>query len=90
MSGFGGAGIVQRVGRDVVELRTGDRVAFVAQGGITTSIAVPAALCVKLPNSLSFEEAASIPQAVISALYAVERLARVRKDEVGQVSQSNG
>ncbi|KAI8953117.1 hypothetical protein F4801DRAFT_576840 [Xylaria longipes] len=81
--GLGGdcAGVVTRVGFDCSSLQPGDRVCMISQGCMR---AYPRALepCVlKLPDSLSFEEAASMVAPGITAFYSLVDVARLRKGE---------
>jgi NADPH:quinone reductase-like Zn-dependent oxidoreductase len=70
------AGTIEAVGSDVARLRVGDEVfgdiSGHSWGGYAEYVSVPqTALAVKSP-SLSFEEAASLPQAGILALQSLE------------------
>jgi len=54
------SGIVQAVGPEVSNIKVGDRVAYaMARGSYAELAVVPAALLVKLPDSVSFEQAAA-------------------------------
>ena len=58
--GMEGAGTVEAIGPDVTEVKPGDRVAYAMQRGSYAEYAVvPAAILVKLPDSVSFETAAA-------------------------------
>src|SRR5204863_5926139 len=60
INGQEGAGIVKEVGAEVSELKIGDRVAYTgALGSYAEYGAVPAARLVKIPDDLTFEEAAA-------------------------------
>ncbi|KAI1118030.1 hypothetical protein F5Y14DRAFT_447438 [Nemania sp. NC0429] len=71
--GFGneGAGIIRRIGCAVKDLRVGDRVMVCSNGTLSLLATVPAMLCVKIPDDLSFQEAAIIGRAYSKALYAL-------------------
>jgi NADPH:quinone reductase len=59
--GLEGAGIVESVGQDVADVKTGDRVAFIfASGAYATHTLAPAERVVPLPEQIGFEEAAAI------------------------------
>ncbi|KAI0760964.1 GroES-like protein [Trametes elegans] len=69
VGGFDGAGIVEAVGADVTSLAKGDRIVF--QGWLENPkaafqqyAAVPADLAAKIPDNISFDQAASIPVAL--------------------------
>jgi NADPH2:quinone reductase len=58
--GSEGAGIVKAVGPEVTNVKPGDRVAYaMARGSYAELAIVPASLLVKLPDSVSFEQAAA-------------------------------
>ncbi|KAI0715791.1 GroES-like protein [Cerioporus squamosus] len=77
ISGSDGAGIVEEVGADVTTLVKGDKILF--QGFFANEYAtfqqyclVPAAIAAKIPDNISFDEAASVPlglATVVLALY---------------------
>jgi NADPH:quinone reductase len=58
------AGTVVARGRRVRRWKTGDRVcALLPGGGYAGYVAAPAALCLRVPGTVSFEEAAALPEA---------------------------
>src|SRR5215469_11603865 len=58
--GKGPAGIIAALGSEVTSLRVGDRVLAMAEtGGYAEAVAVAAGQCHRLPDSMSFTEAAS-------------------------------
>jgi NADPH:quinone reductase len=55
------AGIVERVGRDVTDVRPGDRVAYaMVRGAYAENAVVPASKLVPIPDGVSFEVAAAL------------------------------
>ena len=77
--GFECAGVVAEVGSGVSTLPVGTRVAAVfCRAGVGSEVVVPAAFAVALPASMSFEEAATIPLAFLTAAYALEQVAQLR------------
>ena len=55
-----GAGVVEKVGPDVTEVHVGDRVAYaMARGSYAEYAVVPAAVLVKLPDTVTFQQAAA-------------------------------
>ena len=55
-----GAGVVEAVGPDVTDVAVGDRVAYaMARGSYAQFAVVPAAILVKLPDAITFEQAAA-------------------------------
>ncbi|GKU05501.1 unnamed protein product [Fusarium langsethiae] len=71
------SGVVKSCAADVTSLRPGDRVAVIGQGTFTTQYLAPSGCCSKIPDWLSFEDAAAIPAAFVTALYALTTPARI-------------
>ncbi|MBE3556051.1 MAG: NAD(P)H-quinone oxidoreductase [Firmicutes bacterium] len=62
------AGVVAAVGERVETLQVGDRVmALLPGGGYAQKVTLPVGLALPIPSNLSFEEAAAIPEAWITA-----------------------
>jgi NADPH:quinone reductase len=58
--GSEGAGVVEKVGPDVTEVAVGDRVAWaMSRGSYAEYAVVPAAMLVKLPETVTFQQAAA-------------------------------
>jgi NADPH2:quinone reductase len=58
--GSEGAGVVEKIGPDVTEVAVGDRVAYaMARGSYAEYAVVPAAVLVKLPEGITFDQAAA-------------------------------
>ena len=72
------AGIISRVGHDVSDLRSGDRVSVCALGTYKSLMRCKALCVVKMLDDLSFTEAASLPTVGITAYHALYNIARVR------------
>ncbi|KAI0835035.1 hypothetical protein F5Y06DRAFT_142856 [Hypoxylon sp. FL0890] len=72
-SGFGneGAGVIRRIGSTVKDLQVGDRVIVCSGGTLALLATVPAMLCVKMPDNLSFDEGATIGRAHAKAFYSL-------------------
>lgn len=85
------AGQVERVGADVNEFKPGDEVlgdlSEAGHGAFADYVSTPAAALTPKPATLSFEEAATVPQA---ALIALQGLRDIRPVEVGQHVLING
>ena len=71
IAGVDVAGRVQDVGADVHGPRPGDEVFGFARGAFAEYAAADADLVVPKPAGLSFEEAAAIPMAAVTALHAI-------------------
>ena len=80
-SGFGSdiAGQVEAVGADVTRFRPGDEVyADVVMGGFAEFASVPEAFLAPKPANLTFEQAAAVPLAALTALQALRDHGRVQ------------
>jgi NADPH:quinone reductase-like Zn-dependent oxidoreductase len=77
-----GAGHVEAVGRNVTRFRPGDEVfADVVTGGFAEYTSVPEALLELKPANLTFEEAAAVPLAGVTALQGLRDKGRVRSGQ---------
>lgn len=71
------AGEVLEVGPGVTNLAPGDRVLTLAEhGGFAEKISVPAAACIRLPESMSFVQAAALSLAYDTSWFALKERAR--------------
>lgn len=76
------AGVVTALGAGVENLKIGDRVLTLAeQGGYAEQVVVPAHACFKLPQSMSFVDAASMALVHDTAWFALRERARLRTGE---------
>ena len=77
--GWDVAGVVERVGLDTPELQVGDEVYgyvrrdWVQGGTFAELVAAPVRTLARKPSSLSFEEAAAVPLAGLTAYQAIRR-----------------
>lgn len=80
---FGGecAGTVVNVGAGVNEFRPGDAVAAFAPDSFGAYVTVPEDFAALLPKSMSFEDAATIPAAFLTAYYGLHRLAGLKRGD---------
>ncbi|KAF5352562.1 hypothetical protein D9756_006066 [Leucocoprinus leucothites] len=74
--GFTAAGTVVKVGKDVRDLKPGDRVTSFAYGasrnkGVQEYAIQPRSVCAKIPDNLSLEAAATIPDNFVCAFYTI-------------------
>lgn len=89
--GKGPAGVVTALGREVIDLRVGDRVlAMAEQGGYAETVAVRADQCYRLPESMSFTEAASLSLVCDTAWFALRERARLEAGESVLVLGASG
>ncbi|UKZ55581.1 Type I Iterative PKS [Trichoderma virens] len=68
------SGVVRKVGKNVKGLSSGDRVMTIGHGCFTTNFISDASLVVKIPENLSFEDAATVPCVYATAIHALINL----------------
>ncbi len=72
------AGIVRELGKGASAVKPGDRVmALLPGGGYAEQVAVPDRMAIPIPDNLSFEEAAAIPEAFLTAREALFTLGQL-------------
>ena len=81
IAGVDVAGRVDDVGADVDGLRVGDEVFGFARGAFAEYTVADAALVVPKPAGLSFEQAAAIPMAAVTALHAIRDRGHVQRGQ---------
>jgi NADPH2:quinone reductase len=85
------AGVVAKVGAAVTTLEPGDRVlAMAEQGGYGEFVAVPAAQCFRLPDRMSFVDAAAMSLAFDTAWFALRDRARLQPGDTVLVLGATG
>ncbi|UMB69462.1 type I polyketide synthase [Mycobacterium paraterrae] len=75
------AGIVTAAGAGVDNVRVGDSVIALAGDGVGSHVTTAASLVAHKPIELSFDQAATIPIAYLTAYYALHEQARLRRGE---------
>jgi phthiocerol/phenolphthiocerol synthesis type-I polyketide synthase C len=75
------AGVVSELGHNVAGFRVGDAVVAFAFDCFATHAVADARLVAAVPPGMSFEQAAAIPIAYLTASYALERLGRLEAGE---------
>ncbi|KAI9152296.1 Highly reducing polyketide synthase FUM1 [Paramyrothecium foliicola] len=76
--GSEGAGTITAIGDHVTELQVGDRVAYLSKNGYATSITTPAAHCMKIPDSLEFQDAATMPIVYGTVIHSLMNIANLK------------
>lgn len=86
------AGVVEAAGKDVTRFRPGDHVfGFVGHGAFADYVAVPEGAVAPKPETLGFEQAATVPLAATTALQGLRDVGRVQPgDSVLIVGASGG
>ncbi|KAJ3577384.1 hypothetical protein NPX13_g3183 [Xylaria arbuscula] len=76
------AGIVQHVGPQVRSLQLGDRVMILAPTStLSTRVVTPAALVIRIPDTMSLDVAAAIPLCFTTVLLALLDIGRLRRGQ---------
>lgn len=79
--GLEASGIVRRVGTAVRWLAPGDRVMCQTFPCLATNVAVPAQTVTRIPNDLSFKDAATMPLCYATVIRSIIDLGRLRKGQ---------
>ncbi|KAJ0308573.1 hypothetical protein Brms1b_009450 [Colletotrichum noveboracense] len=75
-------GIVTRVGSDVDEFKIGDRVfAFAPEGCLVTKAVLQRYHAAKLPDNLSFQDAAGVPVVFATVIHGLIKIGHLQKDQ---------
>ncbi|KAI2616727.1 reducing type I polyketide synthase [Hypoxylon sp. NC1633] len=85
-----GAGLVRRVAPDVSSYKPGQRVVFFEKGSFANRIIVTTQRVQPIPDSMSFEEAATIPCVFMTSMYALYRLAGLKRDQSVLIHSATG
>ncbi|MEV0493743.1 SDR family NAD(P)-dependent oxidoreductase [Streptomyces atratus] len=84
------AGRISAVGEGVTQFQLGDAVMAVGANGMAAFTTVASGLVAPLPQGLAFEQAAAVPIAFLTAVHALEQLARLRKGEKVLIHSATG
>ncbi|KAF4462221.1 polyketide synthase [Fusarium albosuccineum] len=81
--GFGleGAGVVRHIGPDVKGLQLGDRVMFFGDSAFATKVVASERTCAKIPDDLSFSDAATMPTVFGTAYHSIFNVGNLEKDQ---------
>ena len=80
--GCDASGVVRRVGSAVTELKPGDRVLTVSAGSYATRLQRPALAFTKIPDSVTFADAATMPTVYMTVIHSLLNLCNLQKGEV--------
>src|SRR5439155_16559499 len=91
ISGNEGAGEVTAIGPGVTDFKVGDRVGYVAPlGGYSAERVLPADRAVKLPDGISYEQAAAMMLKGMTAEYLLRRTYKVQSGDTILVHAAAG
>jgi acyl transferase domain-containing protein len=88
--GSEGAGVVTRVGLGVTSVRLGQRVVVIWQGMYANRVRVPARCVHRIPDGLSFADAATLPVAYLTALLGLRDLGGLKKGQRVLIHSATG
>jgi NADPH2:quinone reductase len=75
------AGTVEAIGENITKFKRGDRVMALVRGGYAEFVTAREALASRIPETISFIEAASIPCVFLTAWYGLTTLGRLQQGE---------
>jgi NADPH:quinone reductase-like Zn-dependent oxidoreductase/acyl carrier protein len=84
------SGVISAVGSNVGHFKVGDEVIAAANASLASHVLAPAAFVARKPAHLSFEEAATLPVAFLTAHFALHHTARLQRGEKVLVHSASG
>lgn len=76
------SGVVEQVGAGITDYAVGDRVlAEISHGALAELAIVPTALCARVADSVTLDQAAAVPMAGLTAIKALRDCAKVQQGE---------
>ncbi|TRX91677.1 hypothetical protein FHL15_007459 [Xylaria flabelliformis] len=79
--GLEAAGIVTRVGEDVKIAKVGDRVCCMHPHSFSSIIVSPEDLCIRIPDAISFDEAATMLISFATVIHSLVNIARLEQGQ---------
>ena len=84
------SGVISGVGSKVTDLKVGDRICAMSEGAYATHTRCLGTSVQKIPDSMSFEDASTIPVIYCTAYYSLFHLGRLTKDETVLIHAAAG
>lgn len=84
------AGRVEAVGKNVKQFQPGDEVFGMVRGGFAEYACAPEDALVLKPSNLSFEEAAAVPMAAITALQGLRDIGKIQQGQKVLINGASG
>ena len=84
------AGVVDAAGRNVTQFKPGDAVYGVCQGAFAEFVCTSETKLAKIPDSVSFEHAASVPIAALTALQSLRDKGKIQPQQTVLVNGASG
>ena len=88
--GSEGAGVITRIGKHVTSFSVGDRVSVSSLNAYKTYMRANASCAFRIPDDMSFVQAASLPTAALTVYHAFVNVARLQKGETVLVHAGAG
>ncbi|GAP86891.1 putative acyl transferase acyl hydrolase lysophospholipase [Rosellinia necatrix] len=85
-----GGGIITRLGPNVTDFNVGQRVAFFKKGSFGNYVQASTQVVHAIPDSMSFEEAATIPCVFMTSMYSLFNLAHMKKGDRVLIHSATG
>ncbi|KAL8695116.1 MAG: hypothetical protein Q9224_003449 [Gallowayella concinna] len=79
--GLESSGIVRKVGPDTKYLKEGDRVVCCSDGSFSTTTSITELCCARIPDTLGFLDAATIPVVYSTVIYGLTDIARLAQGQ---------
>ncbi|TGO53087.1 hypothetical protein BCON_0130g00320 [Botryotinia convoluta] len=89
-TGYEGAGIVKRLGPGVINFKVGDRVCFLNGGSYANRLQMGVGQAHIIPDSISFEDAATIPSVYLCSIYSLYDIANLREGQSVLIHSASG
>ncbi|KAI1125318.1 acyl transferase domain-containing protein [Nemania abortiva] len=84
------SGVVRAIGPDVTDLVVGERVMAITHDAYATTTRTAASRCIKMPDDVSFEEAASMPCVYPTVIHGLINLAQLEKGQTVLIHSACG
>ncbi|KAL3424012.1 beta-ketoacyl synthase domain-containing protein [Phlyctema vagabunda] len=88
--GLEGAGTIRRVGKSATSYKIGQRVLVFEKGCFGNRIIATTERVYALPDSMSFEEASTLPSVYLTAIYSIFDLANTKKGDRVLIHSASG
>lgn len=84
------SGVILKTGSAVTSLAAGDKVMAISSGSFTTRLCLDHRLCIKMPEDLSFAEAATMPAATCTAIYGLLEAGKLKREDSVLIHAATG